>query len=79
MSIIRTKKTENFTTVCNDIFRRHDISARAKGVYAYIMTLPNDWKIIKSDLHKHFKDGRDAINSAFTELEEAGYITGENK
>jgi len=33
-------KTDNYTIVANEIFQRSDISARAKGIYAYIMTLP---------------------------------------
>ena len=54
-SIQRIKnKTENYTIVSNEIFRRSDVSARAKGVYAYIMTLPDDWKLYKSELYKHF-------------------------
>ena len=79
MSIIRTKKDERYASISNEVLQRPDISARAKGLYAYLMTMPSGCKVIKSELHKHFKEGRDAINSAFTELEEAGYITGENK
>jgi len=67
-------KTENYTIVSNEIFQRSDISARAKGIYAYIMTLPDDWKLYKSELYTHFSEGRDAIDSAFKELENLGYI-----
>ena len=75
MSIIRAKKDERYSSISNEVLQRTDISARAKGLYAYFMTLPSDWKVIKSELHKHFKEGRDAINSAFDELENAGYIS----
>ena len=75
MSIIRTEKTDNYTTLCNQCLRNKNISARAKGIFAYLMTLPDDWKIYKTELHKHFKEGRDALNTAFTELEEAGYVS----
>lgn len=67
-------KTGDYTVILNELFRRQDVSARAKGLYAYIMTLPDDWKLYKSELPKHFKEGRDAINTAFSELEELGYI-----
>jgi len=72
-------KTENYTIVSNEIFRRPDVSARAKGIYAYIMTLPDDWKLYKSELYKHFSEGRDAIDRAFKELETLGYIMMEKK
>ena len=79
-SIQRIKnKTENFTIVSNEIFRRDNVSARAKGIYAYIMTLPDDWKLYKSELYKHFSEGRDAIDRAFKELETLGYIVMEKK
>lgn len=74
--IIRINKSENYTTIANEIARRKDISARAMGVYYYLMTLPDNWKVFKGELHKHFTEGRDAINKAFKELQDAGYIVG---
>jgi hypothetical protein len=47
---------------------------RAKGLFFYLMTLPNGWKIRVSELVSHFKDGRDAVYGAFRELKEAGYV-----
>jgi predicted transcriptional regulator len=77
-SINRIKnKTENFTIVSNEIFQRSDVSARAKGVYAYIMTLPDDWKIYKQEIFTHFSEGKNALDSAFKELEKLGYISKE--
>lgn len=77
-TIIRIKnKTSNFTIVANEAFQRSDISARAKGIYAYIMTLPDDWKLYKSELYNHFTEGITAIDTAFKELEKLGYITKE--
>ena len=70
-------KTENFTIVSNEIFKRNDISARAKGLYAYIMTLPDDWKIYKQEIFTHFSEGKNALDSAFKELEKLGYISKE--
>lgn len=75
-SINRIKnKTENFTIVSNEIFQRSDVSARAKGIYAYIMTLPDDWKIYKQEIFTHFSEGKNALDSAFKELEKLGYIS----
>jgi len=76
MSIIRIKKNANYTTVSNVIFKDPNISAKAKGLFAYIMTLPDNWKLYKTELHNHFTDGKDSMRSAFSELQRAGYITG---
>lgn len=69
-----SNKTENFTISANEVPRRSDLSARAKGIHSYLMTLPRDWKLYKEELYQHFTEGRDAINTAFKELEEKGYI-----
>jgi hypothetical protein len=79
MSIRRKKnKTGNFTILSNEIFRDPRITMKAKGLYAYLMTLPDDWKIYKSELHKAFADGKDATRSAFDELIQFGYIVSES-
>ena len=69
-----SNKTENFTISANEVPRRADLSARAKGLHSYLMTLPADWKLYREELYTHFTEGRDAINTAFKELEKAGYI-----
>jgi hypothetical protein len=70
-------KTGNFTIVSNELFQDANVSAKAKGLYAFLMTLPDDWKVRKASLHQFFKDGRDGIISAFDELIELGYIKSE--
>jgi hypothetical protein len=77
--IIRRQKNKNFSVICNDIFQNSNISARAKGIYAYLMTLPDDWKLYKKELYKHFTEGRDALDRAFKELELNGYIQKEQE
>ena len=77
--IKNTKKTENFTIVSNEVPKRDDLSARAKGIYFYLMTLPKDWEIHKCEIYEHFTEGRDALDTAFDELMKAGYITKEVK
>jgi len=72
--IIRVKKNKNYTVICNECLQRPDISLKAKGLFAYLMSLPDNWKIHKKELVNHFKDGTTSINSAFKELEKAGYI-----
>jgi hypothetical protein len=77
-SIRRIKdKTGNFSIILNEVFQRPDLSARAKGVYAYIMTLPDNWILHKGELYSHFTEGRDSLNSAWKELENSGLVMRE--
>jgi hypothetical protein len=76
--IIRLKdKTKDFTIVYNACFKDNTISMQAMGLFAYLMTLPNDWEIHKEELVSHFSNGRDAVLKAFDELIEKGYIVVE--
>lgn len=72
-------KTNGFTIMANEVFLRKDLSARAKGLFAYLMTLPSDWTIHRGELYTHFTEGRDAMDGAFKELLTLGYITQEIK
>jgi len=67
--------TKGFTIMVNEALQRPDLSARAKGLYAYLMTLPDDWVIQREEIPRHFTEGRDAIDKAFKELVKLGYIT----
>lgn len=64
----------NFTILNNTCIRDPRLTARAKGMHTYLMSLPSNWKLYKTELVKHFKDGIDSINSAIKELVEFGYV-----
>lgn len=72
--IIKHNLVENFTIIPNEILQRPDISARAKGLFCYLQSLPNDWIFYKKEIVKHFTEGKDALNGAFEELEKNGYL-----
>ena len=76
---VRTRKDRNYTVIDNTFLRDDRLSAQAKGVFAYILYLPEDWCIYQSELVNHFSNGRDALRSAIKELEEFGYISKEHK
>lgn len=50
------------------------LSWKAKGILAYLLSLPDDWQIYESELVKHAKDGRDSLKKGMQELINAGYI-----
>ena len=64
----------NFTYLNNTCIRDTRLSLKAKGLHTYLMSLPKDWKLYKTELVKHSRDGIDSVNSALKELVEFGYI-----
>lgn len=75
--INRIRKENNFLLVDTGYVRNPNLSAKAKGVLTYILSLPDDWVLYKSELPRHFTDGKDSIRAALKELEAKGYLTQE--
>jgi hypothetical protein len=67
-------KEGNFSIILNEVFQRKDLSARAKGIWGYLMTLPDDWVVYRSEIFTHFSEGRRALDTAFNELIDKKYI-----
>lgn len=76
MSILRVnKRTGNFLVMQKDCLNEPHLSFKAKGIHAYLIGLPDNWKVRVSDLAERSKDGRDAVYAGLQELIEAGYIS----
>jgi hypothetical protein len=58
----------------NTCLQDPNMSMKAKGLYAYLMSLPEDWVLHQTELKRHFKDGRDSIRTAINELIQNGYV-----
>lgn len=65
---------KDYTCVCNHAIRNKKLSFKAKGLFVYLLSLPNDWELYKSELIEHSKDKRTSIESAIKELVENGYL-----
>lgn len=50
------------------------ISAKAKGVWAYMRSRPHGWDFSALRIAQAMKDGRNAVLGAMKELEVAGYL-----
>jgi len=50
------------------------ISWRAKGIWAYLLSKPDNWTVREKDLMNKSTEGRDAVRAAIKELVENGYI-----
>lgn len=70
----RDPHNRDYTCISNEILRNAELSWKAKGLFCYILSLPDNWRLYKSELQNHGKDGRTAIDSGFDELENAGFI-----
>ena len=77
MEVIRVIKNKNYTTISNQLFKNKTISLKAKGLMAYILSLPNEWELSINGIVACSKEGRAAISSTIKELIESGYIERE--
>lgn len=58
----------------NSLINDKTISLKAKGLFAYIESKPDDWDFSAKRISNSLKEGIDAINDALKELEIAGYL-----
>ena len=47
--IIRREKNKNYSIISNECLKNPKISSRARAMYAFIMTLPDDWNLSKKN------------------------------
>lgn len=64
-----------FTQVANTVLNDSELSAKAKGLYSYLYSKPDNWAFSSVRIASDFKDGLDSIQSGLRELEEIGYLT----
>jgi len=74
MEVIRVIKNKNYTTISNQLFKNKTISLKAKGLMAYLLSLPNDWNLSVNGIVACSKEGRRSIGNTIKELISAGYI-----
>lgn len=74
MGIVRVEKNTNYSVVNNTGLRDERLSWKAKGILAYILTLPDDWVFYREEIATHAKDGIDSLRSGMKELKEFGYL-----
>ncbi|MDK6268398.1 hypothetical protein QP113_02645 [Lactobacillus mulieris] len=73
MTVIRKKK-QSYTVLSNTVIKDERLSWKARGIFAYLMSLPEDWTFHQIEIAKHAKDGRDALRTGMDELQEFGYL-----
>jgi hypothetical protein len=79
MGKITVKHTEKYSIIANEVAQNKELSLKAKGLFLYMWSLPDDWDYSVQGLIACLKEGRDAIQSGLKELEQTGYLVREQK
>lgn len=76
MSIFRIRKDKDnpYVMLNKEMLNDANISLKAKGLLAYMLSMPDDWQFYEVEILKHCKEGRTAVRSTIKELIENGYI-----
>lgn len=78
MSVRRgPRRADNFTILDNAALNDERLSFRARGILAYILSKPADWRTSAARLARVAKEGRDACNAGLNELRAHGYMVTE--
>jgi hypothetical protein len=72
--IIRRRRNSNFTVIGNEPANDTRLSADALGVLTYLLTRPDNWKVIPEQLSKRFDCGRAKMYRILRLLVETGYV-----
>ena len=67
------KKQHNFVMLDKGFLEDERLSFKAKGILGYLLSKPDNWKVIIKDLVNHSADGAKSIYSGLRELKKYGY------
>ena len=73
-TIIRAPRRYRFVTINQDAVEDARLSWAARGLLGYLLSRPDDWKVLIKDLQRRGDLGRDGIYKLLRELREAGYV-----
>lgn len=72
--VIRVKKQPSNFVLLDKTFLEDDrLSFKAKGILAYLLSKPDDWKVIVGNLVNYSADGKASVYAGLKELKEYGY------
>jgi len=74
MTHFRVIHNKNYTCINNTICTDKRISWKAKGIWLYAFSRPDDWQFHLNDLINQSTDRRDAVQTGLKELEKFGYL-----
>jgi len=72
MALIKIQRF--FGAVPNNLLNDPEISFKAKGLYAFLNSKPDNWDFSVEGIASQVKDGVDSVRTGIHELEKSGYL-----
>ena len=79
MNKVNNKIKENFTTIPNSVIRNKTLSDRARFLFCYMASMPNDWQFYQSAMAKELNYSKDTLRKYMEELLATGYLIREQR
>ncbi len=79
MNKINNKIKENVTTIPNSIIRNKALSDRARFLFCYMASMPDDWQFYQSAMAKELGYTKDTLRKYMDELISTGYLMREQR
>lgn len=73
-TIVRAPRRHRFVIIDQRAIEDSRLSWAARGLLGYLLSRPDDWKVLVNDLRKRGDLGRDGIYRLLRELKTAGYV-----
>lgn len=73
-TIHRVEKLKNYSIICNTGLHDDRLSWEARGMLAYMLTMPDDWDFYNEELAKHSPQGVSVVKRIMRELKKFGYV-----
>lgn len=73
------KYNNKFTIISNNAVQDNRLSWKARGIFTYLWSMPDDWNFYETEVAKHATDGRDSLRSGLVELKKYGYLKSERE
>lgn len=79
MPKIKKVYKQKYTVIDNAVIEDTKLSWKAKGLFTYLWSRPDNWNFYVSEVAKHAKGSRDQVMTGLEELETAGYLLRSRK
>jgi len=79
MNKLNNKLKENFTTIPNGLIRNKNISDRARFLFCYMASMPDNWKFYQGAMAKELGYSVDTLRKYLDELLSTGYLQREQR
>ena len=79
MNKLNNKIKDNFTIIPNDIIRNKSLTDRARFIFCYMASMPDDWKFYQGAMAKELGYTKDTLRKYIEELLTTGYLHREQR